>query len=127
VTGTPQQSDSVTFTVVAPESVHRGEPVSVTLRLTNTGDRAVTLYLTGRSITFDIIVAKPDGEVVWRRLEHLASQQILQVKSLAPGEILHLKDTWRAAVAPGDYTVTGVIPTDREPLRTAPARLRITP
>jgi hypothetical protein len=124
---------TITFTVVAPASVRRGEPVPITLRLTNTGGRALTLYLTGRSITFDIIVARLDGDVVWRRLEHVASQQILQVKTLAPGETLELKDQWRqrtnagAAAPTGDYTVTGVIPTDGQPLRTAPVRLRVTP
>jgi len=88
------------------------------------------LYLTGRSITFDIIIARPDGEVVWRRLQHVATQQILQVKHLAPGETLELTDRWHqrtdagAPLTPGDYVVTGVIPTDREPLRTT-ARLRI--
>jgi hypothetical protein len=133
VTATPQQPESITFTVVVSGSAPRGEPVPITLRLTNAGDRTLTLYLTGRSITFDIIVARPDGDVVWRRLEHVATQQILQVKTLAPGETLELQDRWRqrtnagSSVPPGDYTVTGVIPTDGQPLRTAPVRLRITP
>ena len=133
VTATPQQPDSITFTIEVPDSVRRGETVPITLRLTNTGSRTVTLYLTGRSITFDITVARPDGDVVWRRLEHVASQQILQVKTLAPGETLELKERWRqrtnagAAAPPGDYTVKGVIPTDGQPLRTAPAPLRVTP
>lgn len=91
------------------------------------------LYLTGRTITFDIIVAGLDGQVVWRRLQHVATQQILQVKTLAPGETLELIDRWQqrtdagAPVSAGDYSVTGVIPTDREPLRTTPVRLRIAP
>lgn len=127
VTAATQRPDSVRFTLVAPDSVPRGEPVPITLRLTNTGDRRVTLYLTGRSITFDIIVARPDGDVVWRRLEHAASQQILRVQTLTPGETLELKHRWRAAAVPGDYTLTGVIPTDGKPLRTAPVPLRIMP
>jgi len=133
VTATPQQPDSITFTVVVPGSVRRGQPVPITLRLTNTGDRTLNLYLAGRRITFDIIVARPDGDVVWRRLEQVASQQILQLKTLAPGETLELKDRWRqrtnagADSRAGDYTVTGVIPTDGQALRTAPVRLRVTP
>lgn len=133
VPATPQQSDSITLTVAAPDSVRRGEAVPIALRLTNSGDRPLNLYLTGRSITFDIIVARPDGGVVWRRLERVASQQILQVKTLTPGETLELTDRWRqrtnaGAPAPaGDYTVTGIIPTDGRPLRSAPARLRVTP
>lgn len=134
LTATPQRPppDSLRFTVVAPPSVRRGEPVPITLRLTNTAKHGVNLYLTGRTVTFDIIVARPDGQIVWRRLEHVTSQQILQVKTLAPGETFELKDVWKqhtnagAAAPSGDYTVTGVIPTDGDPLRTAPAPLRIT-
>lgn len=124
VTATAQRPDSLRFTLVAPDSARPGESIPIVLRLTNTGDRPLHLYLTGRTITFDIVVSRGDGEVVWRRLEHVASQQILQVKTLAPGETFELKDRWTPA-APGDYTLTGIIPTDREPLRTAPARLRV--
>ena len=128
----PQRQDSLHFVVVAPRSARLGEPVPVTLRLTNAGNQKVDLYLLGRSITFDIIVAGPDGRVVWRRLEGASSQQVLQVKTLAPGETLELKDAWTqrtnagAAVAPGVYTVRGLLPTDATPLQTAPVRLRIT-
>jgi hypothetical protein len=118
---------TVTCTLVAPDSARRGHEVPIVLRLANTGKAPENLYLTGRTITFDIIVARADGQVVWRRLEHETGQQVLQVKTLAPGETLELRDAWRALVDPGAYTVTGIIPTDRQPLRTAPVRLRITP
>lgn len=132
VTAAPQLPDSVRFAVVAPRSVHLGEPVPVTLRVTNAGTRSVDLYLTGRTITFDIVVAHPDGRVVWRRLEGASAQQILQVKTLAPGETLELKDVWNqrtnagAPATPGDYIVQGVLPTDARPLKTKPVRLQIT-
>jgi hypothetical protein len=131
MTAAPQRPDSITFTVVAPHTVRRGEPVPVVLRLTNTSARTVNLYLTGRTITFDIIVTRADGQVVWRRLEHVTGQQIVQVKTLTPGETFELKDEWHqrtnagARVSSGDYTLTGVIPTDRQPLRTVPRPLRI--
>ena len=133
MTAAPQRPDSITFTVVAPQSVRRGESVPITLRLTNTSARTLNLYLTGRTITFDIIVTRADGQVVWRRLEHVMGQQIVQVKTLAPGETFELKDVWHqrttagARVSAGDYTLTGVIPTDREALRTVPLPLRIKP
>lgn len=123
----PPSPDTLRFTVTMPDSVRRGETVLVTLRLTNTTDRRVTLYLTGRTITFDIVVAGSDGQVMWRRLDHVTTQQIVHVKALAPGETLEFQDRWRATAPPGSYSVTGVIPTDREPLRTAPTRLRIAP
>ena len=126
-----QSPDTLRFSIVVPDSARPGESVPIALRLTNPGVRPMDLYLTGRSINFDIIIARPDGEVVWHRLQHVAAQQILQVKHLAPGETLELTDRWHqrtdagAPLTPGDYVVTGVIPTDRNPLRTTPARLRI--
>jgi hypothetical protein len=127
MTAAPPPPDTLRFTVAVSDSVRRGEAVLVTLRLTNTSDQRVTLYLTGRTITFDVVVTGSDGQVVWRRLDHVTTQQIVHVKALGPGETLELQHRWRAAAPPGDYTVTGVIPTDREPLRAAPVNLRITP
>jgi Intracellular proteinase inhibitor len=118
---------TVRCTLVAPDSARRGHDVPIVIRLVNTGKAPENLYLTGRTITFDIVVARPDGQVVWRRLEHVTGQQILQVKTLGPGDLMELNDVWRANVDPGDYTVTGIVPTDRQPLQTAPVRVRITP
>ena len=117
--------DPLRFTLVAPASVRQGKPVPVTLRLSNTSDKPVTLYLTGRAITFDIMVEQ-GGAVVWRRLDHVATQQIVQVKTLGPGETLELKDHW-IATAPGNYTLRGVIPTDRDQMQSAVVPLRVTP
>ncbi|PYT11735.1 MAG: hypothetical protein DMF51_14835 [Acidobacteria bacterium] len=133
VSSAPQRPGSLRFVVVAPRAVRLGKPVPVTLRLSNAGTRKADLYLLGRTITFDIIVAGPDGRVRWRRLEGASGQQILQVKTLAPGETLELRDVWTqrtnagAAVSPGVYTVQGVLPTDAAPLQTTLVRVRITP
>ncbi len=129
LTTAPQRPapDSLRFIVVAPRTVRHGARVPITLRLTNTAHHGVELYLTGRTVTFDIIVARADGEIVWRRLEHVSTQQILQIKMLAPGETFELKDVWKATAPPGDYTVQGVLPTDAEPLRTERVRLRVAP
>lgn len=119
--------------IVVPSRVRPGEPVPIALRATNPGDRSLDLYLLGRTITFDIVVAAPDGRVVWRRLEGATVQQILQIRTLAPGETLELRDAWSqrtnagAAATPGSYTVQGIIPTDAEPLRTPVVPLRIVP
>src|SRR2546425_41997 len=133
VTAAPLRPNSLRFVVVAPRSVRLGKPVPITLRLTNAGKRKADLFLLGRSVTFDIIVAGPDGRVVWRRLEGASSQQILQGKTLAPGQTLELKDVWThrtdagGLVPPGVYTVQGVLRTDAASLQTTPVRLRITP
>lgn len=125
-------SDNPSLRLIAPAHVKTGEPVPIALQVTNTGDRPVELHLLGRDIAFDITVTGEDGGVVWRRLEGATLLGILQLKVLAPGDTLELRDVWDQrttggrAAAPGGYTVEGIVPTDGEPLRTPPLRLRIT-
>jgi hypothetical protein len=111
--------------------VRTGESVPITLRVSNTGTGSLELSLLGRSPVFDITVSRPDGDVVWRRLEGETLPMILQLRSLASGETLTLRDDWDQrtnrgkAVEPGSYLVRGALFTDEQPLRTPAASLRI--
>lgn len=133
MTAAPPPSDSLRLTLDVPAAVSAGEPVPVALRLANVSDRALELHLVGREIAFDIVVERQGGGAVWRRLAHTTVQGILQIRTLAPREVLELRDAWRQrddrgrAVPPGIYTVRGEVPTEdpRNPLRTGAARLRI--
>jgi hypothetical protein len=125
---------SMTLHLVLPARVRLGEKVPITLQLKNTSRKPATAYLQGRPVAFDIIITRRDGTPVWRRLEGAIVPAVLQVRSLAPGEVLEFHDTWPqrtnlgAAVGPGDYLVTGVLPTDPPAeLRTHAAPLRILP
>jgi hypothetical protein len=127
-------SDSMRFEIVLPDSVRAGEPVTVTLRLTNTGREQLTVYLQGRPIAFDLTIRRLDGAIVWRRLEGQMVSAILAVRQLEPGASLEFEEVWHQvsnsgeSVPPGDYRVTGALPTDEpEPLQTSPALLRILP
>jgi hypothetical protein len=122
------------FEIVLPDSVRAGEPVPVTLRLTNTGREQLTVYLQGRPIAFDVTVRRLDGTIVWRRLEGEVVSAILAVRQVEPGASLEFEAVWPQlsntgeAVPPGKYHVTGALPTDApEPLQTSPALLRIVP
>ena len=90
----------------------------VTLRLTNTGRDPLTVYLQGRPIAFDLTVRNLDGTIVWRRLEGAVVPAILAVRQLEPGASLEFEEVWRQVsnagetVPPGDYRVTGALPTD---------------
>jgi hypothetical protein len=125
---------SMTLQIVLPTTVRVGEAVPITLRLTNTSREPVTAYLQGRPVAFDIIVSRRDSSVVWRRLEGVVVTAVLQVRTLAPEEVLEFSDTWTQRsnggelVGPGEYLVTGVLPTDPPAeLRTQPVPLRILP
>jgi uncharacterized protein (DUF58 family) len=126
-----RQTDSMRVELVVPSKVAVGQPVPMTLRIRNTSDRPITLYLQGRPVGFDLVVEQPDGEVVWRRLEGATVSAILGVRTLAPGEVLDLEESWKQQtragrrVKPGDYSVSGSVLTDGEPIRAGPVPLRI--
>jgi len=127
-------TDSPRVVLEVPHEVRAGEPVPMTLRVTNTADRPLTLRLRGRPIAFDLVVRRDDSTIVWRKLEGAMIAMVLQVRTLAPGEALELEDVWRqqaaagSRVVPGDYTVTGSLLTDSHtPLESAPVSLRIRP
>ncbi|MGH7534566.1 MAG: BsuPI-related putative proteinase inhibitor, partial [Gemmatimonadales bacterium] len=86
--GALMAGDSMSFQIVVPDSVRVGEPVAITLRLTNTGDRPLTLNLLGRPIAFDVTVRRSDGTVVWQRLKGAVVSQILAVRTLQSGTSL---------------------------------------
>lgn len=129
---TAMTADSLRLELIAPAEVRTGDPVPIILRLTNASDRPVEAHFLGRTIAFDIVVARVGGDVVWRRLAGAAIPGILQMRVLAPGETLELKDVWDQRtsvgerVGPGEYTVQGIVPSDeKEPRRTPLVRLRI--
>lgn len=118
--------------IVAPATVRKGRPVRLALKVSNTTDRPITLYLQGRPVAFDLVVRQRAGGVVWQRLEGATVSAILGVRTLDPGATLELTDTWNQRTnagkpaEPGDYVVTGSVLTDREPLEAIGVPLTIT-
>lgn len=130
----PSPPAALRLEIVVPPEVGSGERVPIVLRARNTGEVPLELYLRGRTIAFDIVVARDDGAVVWQRLRSQTIPAILRVETLAPGQSLELSADWDQrtndgkAAPSGRYAVQGILPTDApEPLKTAPAALRITP
>lgn len=126
--------DSMTLDLVLPDTVHAGDSVPITLRVSNSGRKPATLVSQGRPTAFDILVTTPDGRMVWHRLSQAVISSVLQLRELAPGEVLEFQDFWqqrddRGQIVPvGEYRVTGVLPTDPpNELRTRAVLLRILP
>ncbi len=123
--------DSLRLELLLQPRVRAGEPVRLELRAENVAPRAVDLYLRGRTPTFDVVIARAGGGVVWRRLEGEIIPAIVGLRALRPGERLQVEATWDQrtnggeAVEPGDYVVEGSLLTDGEPLRAPPRSLTI--
>ena len=104
--------------ISVPAEARRGDSVPIALRLVNDADTAVEVALQGRPVAFDVTVARPDGEPVWRRLAGETVTAILQLRMVAAGESLDFRTAWdqrtdRGAPVPaGEYVVKGTIPSD---------------
>jgi Intracellular proteinase inhibitor len=119
--------DPVRLELLLEPRAPAGVPVRIRLRAENVTQRPVDLYLRGRTVTFDVVVAQAAGGVVWRRLEGEIIPAIVHLRPLAPGERLEVETEWDQRtndgkpVEPGDYVVDGSLLTEGEPLR-APQR-----
>lgn len=116
----------------APAEVRVGEPVPITVRLENVGDRPLDLYLRGRTIAFDVVVTGDDGSVIWQRLEGEIIPAIIQQVPIGAGKTFELRTEWGQRttaglpVEPGRYFLQAMVPTDEQrPLTSQLIRLRI--
>jgi len=115
------------FTLSAPTRSRVGATVFIVLRLRNASRRPVDAHFLGRTIVFDIVAARADGSIAWRRLAKGAQPSILQIRTLAPGEALEWRDAWRPH-EPGRYRLQGVLPSDEpDPRRTPWMDVTVTP
>jgi len=123
--------DSLRLELLVPERVRTGERVVIRLGLQNVGPRSVDLYLRGRTPTFDVVVARTTGDVIWRRLEGEIILAIVHLRPLAPGERLEAEVVWDQRsnagepVGAGRYRVQGLLLVEGEPRRTPSTSLRI--
>ena len=123
--------DSLRLQLALPRRVRAGEPMKVTLRVQNRTRHRIDLYLRGRTTTFDVIVARPDGAIVWRGLEDEIIPAIVHFRALAPAERFELATVWNQQtkqgkpVAAGEYTARGLLLVEGNPLETPPVRFLI--
>jgi hypothetical protein len=129
--GSSRAPSPLRLELVLPPHVRTATPVRIRLRIQNTGQHAIDLYLRGRAVTFDVVIARPGGEVVWRRLEREIVPAIVHLRPLRPGERLEAETVWHQktgtgqAVEPGEYVAHALLLVEGEPLRTPSKPLRI--
>ena len=79
--------ESVRLELLLPTRVRPGALVPIRLRAQNVTRHPLDVYLRGRTITWDVVIERAAGEVVWRRLEGEIIPTILHVRALAPGAV----------------------------------------
>ena len=120
------------LTIAVPATARVGEQVPIRLSAENRGAEPVDLYLRGRRVAFDVVVERTGGQIAWRRLDGEIVEAIVQLRTLAPGELLTLDAQWNQRTAagrqvqPGVYSVRGLLLTEApDALETERAPLRI--
>ena len=97
----------------------------------NPTEHAIDLILRGRTSTFDVIVARDDGKIVWRRLENEIIPAIIRVVTLAPADGIELSTVWDQRTPKdeyaeaGIYVARGLLLVEGEPLETPAINFRI--
>jgi intracellular proteinase inhibitor BsuPI len=114
-----------------PDEVEAGQKVNLKLIWRNLTDQPVTLTLGGRP-AYDFVVTADDGKEIWRWLEGQAVQEILELKTVDPGQKLEFILEWQQVdqagtpLPPGNYRVQGILNLDPpDVLKTKPKPLII--
>jgi hypothetical protein len=98
-----------------PSEVQSRQPVPLRITLQNTGSGPVKFGLGDAENTFDIVVRRPDGTEVWRRLRGRVIVLVSHWRLLASGDRLSFEDTWNQRdnqghpVQAGIYCVQGTL------------------
>jgi intracellular proteinase inhibitor BsuPI len=101
----------------APDEVEAGQKIDLKLSWRNLTDQPVQLTLGGRP-AYDFVITTDDGKEVWRWLEGQAVQEILELKTVDPGQKLEFilesqpLDKAGAPLPPGSYLLHGVLNLD---------------
>ena len=84
------------LTLEAPDEVEAGQTVNLKLIWRNLTDKPVALTLGGRP-AYDFVATTPEGKEVWRWLAGEVVQDILEMKTVGPGQKLEFTLEWQPA------------------------------
>ena len=119
------------LTLEAPDEVEAGQTINLKLVWRNLTDKPVELTLGGRP-PYDFVLTTNEGEEIGRWLAGQTVLEILEIKTVDPGQKLEFMLEWQpvdqagAALAPGRYLMHGILNLDPpETLKTKPKPLII--
>ena len=105
--------------------------MGISLTVENDTPRTIDLYLRGRTPTFDVIVTRADGAIVWQRLEDEIIPAIVSLRTLGSAERLEMATVWDqrtgrgSAAEIGKYTARGILLLEGESQETKSVPFRI--
>ena len=105
------------LTLEAPDEVEAGQTVNLKLIWRNLTDKPAELNLGGRP-PYDFVVTTDEGKEVWRWLAGQTVQDILEIKTVDPGQKLEFMLEWQpvdqagAPLTPGHYLAQGILNLD---------------
>jgi hypothetical protein len=114
-----------------PARVEPGRAVPMELWIRNESDRPAYLGVGDSATTFDLVVRKRDGTVVWNRMLNREALLVLMEHTVAPGQAIGFSDTWSqrsndgALAGPGEYEVLGRVDTQEPDDLESPPRILV--
>jgi hypothetical protein len=126
-------SPPLAFRLEAPGEARSGETIHLKLTIRNASKRTINQPLGGQP-PHDFAVARTDGKELWRWSKGQVIQDVLELKTLRPGQELVFEADWNQQddegrpLPPGTYEVRALLKTDPpERLETKAKRLVIKP
>jgi hypothetical protein len=111
--GTPGRPEEP-LSLEAPDEVEEGQTINLKLIWRNLTDKPIELTLGGRP-PYDFVVTTNEGKEIGRWLAGQTVQDILEIKTVDPGQKLEFMLEWQpmdqagAALAPGRYLIYGIL------------------
>jgi hypothetical protein len=114
----------LTLSLATGKATYRaGEPVQLTLSMTNTSGRAVELHF-GTSQRYDFAIHDASGREVWSWAQEQMFAQVLGREEIAPEETRVFKEKFLGTLPAGAYRATARL-TAREAPPTSSARFSV--
>lgn len=85
-----------------------GEPITITLTVSNRGDQPARLHFSSGQ-RYDFTIEDREGKVLWHWAADRLFVQMLGEETLAPGAALVYRERFAGLLTPGTYRATGTL------------------
>jgi hypothetical protein len=114
-----------------PGEISAGETLDIELRVRNPGPDSAVLLLPGGELAFDVTVRSVEGVTIWNRLHGIEVPMVLEMRPIAPDEVVSFHALWKQCdmsgrqVSPGTYHLHAVLRSEEMELPARPSSITI--